>query len=71
MTARQLTSVVTIAADPLNLTIQIDVDLADGDLANDVAREWGNLLIQYRNEENQRARREDHINAQSAGQRPL
>ena len=63
MTARQLTNVVTIAADPLNLTIQIDVDLADGDLANDVAREWGNLLIQYRNEENQRARREDHINA--------
>ena len=63
MTARQLTNVVTIAADPLNLTIQIDVDLADGDLANDVAREWGNLLIQYRNAENQRARREDHINA--------
>ncbi len=63
MTARQLTSVVTIAADPLNLTIQIDVDLADGDQANDVAREWGNLLIQYRNEENQRARREDYINA--------
>ncbi len=63
MTARQLTSVVTIAADPLNLTIQIDVDLADGDLANDVAREWGNLLIQYRNAENQSARREDHINA--------
>ena len=63
MTARQLTNVVTIAADPLNLTIQIDVDLANGDQANDVAREWGNLLIQYRNEENQRARREDHINA--------
>ncbi len=63
MTARQLISVVTIAADPLNLTIQIDVDLADGNLANDVAREWGNLLIQYRNAENQRARREDYINA--------
>ncbi len=63
MTARQLTSVVTIAADPLSLTIQIDVDLANGDLANDVAREWGNLLIQYRNKENQIARREDHINA--------
>jgi capsular polysaccharide biosynthesis protein len=54
---------VTIASDPLNLTIQIDVDLTDGDLANDVAREWGNLLIQYRNDQNQRARREDHITA--------
>ena len=63
MTARHLLSLVTIASDPLNLTIQIDVDLTDGDLANDVAREWGNLLIQYRNAENQRARREDHINA--------
>ena len=63
MTAGQLLGLVTIASDPLNLTIQIDVDLADGDLANDVAREWGNLLIQYRNAENQRARREDHINA--------
>ncbi|HLV36411.1 MAG TPA: hypothetical protein VKY59_14895 [Spirillospora sp.] len=63
MTATQLKNAVTIASDPLNLTIQIDVDLPDGDLANDVAREWGNLLIQYRNEENQRARREDHITA--------
>jgi capsular polysaccharide biosynthesis protein len=63
MTATDLKSKVTIAPDPLNLTIQIDVDLPDGDLANDVAREWGNLLIQYRNDENQRARREDHINA--------
>ena len=63
MTARDLLGQVTIASDPLNLTIQIDVDLTDGELANDVAREWGNLLIQYRNAENQRARREDHINA--------
>ncbi len=63
MTAGELKSKVTIAPDPLNLTIQIDVDLSDGNLANDVAREWGNLLIQYRNQENQRARREDHINA--------
>jgi len=63
MTPGDLKNKVTIAPDPLNLTIQIDVDLPDGDLANDVAREWGNLLIQYRNEENQRARREDHINA--------
>lgn len=63
MTATELKNNVTIAADDLSLTIQIDVRLADGDLANDVAREWGNLLIQYRVEENQRARREDHISA--------
>lgn len=63
MTPPQLMSAVTLASDPLNLTIQIDVDLMDGELANDVAREWGNLLIEYRNQENQRARREDHITA--------
>ena len=63
MTPGQLKNAATIASDPLNLTIQIDVDLPDGNLANDVAREWGNLLIQYRNAENQKARREDHINA--------
>jgi capsular polysaccharide biosynthesis protein len=63
MTPSQLKSAVTIASDPLNLTIQIDADMPDGNLANDVAREWGNRLIEYRNEENQRARREDHINA--------
>ena len=63
MTAGELKSKVIIASDPLNLTIQIDVDLPDGNLANDVAREWGNLLIQYRNDANQRARREDHITA--------
>jgi capsular polysaccharide biosynthesis protein len=63
MTASELKDRVTIAADDLSLSIQIDVRLPDGDLANDVAREWGNLLIQYRTAENQRARREDHINA--------
>jgi capsular polysaccharide biosynthesis protein len=63
MTPGDLKSKVTIASDPLNLTIQIDADLPNPQQAGDVAREWGNLLIQYRNEENQRARREDHINA--------
>jgi capsular polysaccharide biosynthesis protein len=64
MTPEQLKSKVTIAADQLSLTIQIDVDLPDGELANDVAREWGNMLVQYRNERNQQSRREDRIDAQ-------
>lgn len=63
MQASELKSAVTIVPDPNSLSIQIDVDLPDGNLANDVAREWGNLLIQYRNEENQKARREDRIDA--------
>ncbi len=66
MTTAELKSRVTIADDSLNLTIQIDADMGTPQLAADVAREWGNLLIEYRNEENQRARREDHINASLA-----
>jgi len=64
MTPEQLKSDVTIAADQLSLTIQIDVDLPDGNLANDVAREWANQLVIYRNERNQESRREDRIDAQ-------
>jgi capsular polysaccharide biosynthesis protein len=58
-----LNSKVTIAPDPLRFTIQIDVDLPNGDLANDVARTWGEMLVQYRNEQNQTVRREDRIDA--------
>jgi len=59
-----LNSRATIAADQLSLLIQIDVDLEDGNLANDVARTWGSLLVQYQNDLNQQARREDRIQAQ-------
>lgn len=63
MLPADLKSNVTIAADQLRLTIQIDVDLPDGDLANDVARVWGEQLVQFRNEQNQTVRREDRIDA--------
>ncbi|MBZ0277026.1 MAG: hypothetical protein K8I60_12825, partial [Anaerolineae bacterium] len=64
MTPDQLMSGVTIAADDLSLSLQIDVDLTDGDLANRVARAWGEELVVYRNQENQKNRREDRIDAQ-------
>lgn len=69
MQSAELIGNVTIAPDPLDLTIQIDVDLRGEDInitgrqASDIARTWGELLIQYRVEQNQKARREDHINA--------
>jgi capsular polysaccharide biosynthesis protein len=64
MTPQQLKSKVTIAADQLSLTIQIDVDLASEEVANNVAGEWANQLVIYRNERNQESRREDRIDAQ-------
>jgi len=51
------------AADQLRFTVQIDVDNTDGELANQIAREWGQLLVDYRNEINQRSRREDRVDA--------
>ncbi len=59
----QLKGIATITPNQNNLTIQIDIDLYSGDLANDIARTWGDLLVEYRNQENQEVRREDRIDA--------
>lgn len=63
MTPEQLKGITTITANRNNMTVKIDVDLYSGELANDIAREWGNVLIQYRNEQSQIARQEDRVNA--------
>jgi capsular polysaccharide biosynthesis protein len=39
------------------------VDLPDGELANRVAKAWGERLVMYRDQENQKNRREDQVNA--------
>ncbi|MDX2075683.1 MAG: hypothetical protein SFZ02_04590 [bacterium] len=51
------------AADQLRLTVQIDVDNTDGELGNQIARAWGQALVDYRNAVNQRSRREDRVDA--------
>ncbi|MBE2267580.1 MAG: hypothetical protein IAE80_05065 [Anaerolinea sp.] len=63
MTPDDLLAAATFNADRDRLTMQIDVDLTDGELANDIAREWGNLLVAYRARENQTVRQEDRITA--------
>lgn len=63
MTPGDLKSNVFIAPDTLRLVIQIDVRLPDCDLANDVARVWGDQLVQWRNQQNQLQRREDRVDA--------
>jgi len=63
MTPGQLKGNVTIAPDTLRLVVRIDVRSTDGDLANDIARAWGQQLVDYRNQENQTSRREDRVNA--------
>lgn len=63
MTPEDLRGDVTIASDDSRLVIQIDVENPNGDVANDIARKWADLFIQWRNEENQKVRREDRIDA--------
>jgi capsular polysaccharide biosynthesis protein len=63
MFAADLLGNVEIVSNRDNLTIQIDVTLPDPQIAGDVARTWGDLLVQYRNEQNQTARQEDRVSA--------
>ncbi|MBC7813124.1 MAG: hypothetical protein H7175_18345, partial [Burkholderiales bacterium] len=44
--------------------IQIDVDLPDAALAGQVARQYGLVMVETRNQRNQTVRREDQIDAQ-------
>lgn len=55
---------VTIAASSDSNIITIEVVNKDGNLANDIARAWGNQLIYWRNQENAGLRQEDRIQAQ-------
>lgn len=54
---------VRIAAEAQRFLITIAVDNENGDAANDVARKWAELLVQWRNDENQKQRREDRVTA--------
>lgn len=63
MLATDLLGDVRIGTDRNSLSLQIDVEMADCALASRIAQEWGILLIQYRNAQNQTARQEDRVNA--------
>lgn len=54
---------VTIASDDSRFVIQIDVENENGDLANDIAKKWAELFVQWRNDENQKQRKEDRVGA--------
>ncbi|MGC9358058.1 MAG: YveK family protein [Anaerolineae bacterium] len=59
----ELKSDVTIASDSQDLTIQIDVDDYDGEQANRIARTWAELLVQWRDSENQYQLKQDRVYA--------
>lgn len=61
MTAGDLLSDVKVASDNSSFVISLTVDNSDPDLANDIARTWGNLLKQWQTENNDKLRKEDRI----------
>lgn len=63
MTADELKGDVVITVGQIDFTIRIDVDSANPALAESVAREWGQQLVEYRFQQNQTVRREDRIDA--------
>jgi capsular polysaccharide biosynthesis protein len=60
-TAGDLLGDVKVASDNASFVIELTVENSDPDLANDIARAWGNLLIQWQTENNDKLRKEDRI----------
>ena len=54
---------VYIAAEAQRFLIRIEVENENGQLANDIALSWAEILVQWRNDENQKQRREDRVTA--------
>ncbi len=61
MTPQQLLADFSVSSDRLSLVLQLVVENPDPNLANDIARTWGDLLIQWQNQENEKNRQEDRI----------
>ena len=63
MLPAQLRADVRFAPNLDSLVIQIDAEHGDPGQAARIAAEWAQLLVLYRNDENQQARQEDRIDA--------
>jgi capsular polysaccharide biosynthesis protein len=61
MTAQELLGDVEVASDNFSFMVSLAVENTDPNLANDIARTWGNQLIQWQIAENDKNRQEDRI----------
>ncbi len=64
MTPEQLLSDIEVASDDSSFVIQLNVENTDPNLANDIARTWGNTFIQWRIDDNATQRKEDRVDAE-------
>ena len=63
MTPEQLRGNAHFAAEDDRMVIKLEIEAYDGDQANDIARTWGQHLIQWRDSQNQRQNKEDRVYA--------
>jgi capsular polysaccharide biosynthesis protein len=61
MQSNDLLGDVTVSSDRLGLVVQLNVENTNPDLGNDIARTWGELLIQWQNQENDKNLQGDRI----------
>lgn len=64
MTPEQLLGDIEVASDDSSFVIQLNVENTDPNLANDIARTWGNTFIQWRIDDNATQRKEDRVDAE-------
>ena len=64
MEAEALKSKAIIASKDEDFIIQIDVEDTDGEQANRIALAWAQEVVNWRNQENQKQRKEDRVDAQ-------
>ena len=64
LTPQELLSDIRVASDESSFVIQLNVENTDPNLANDVARTWGNTFIQWRTDDNATQRKEDRVEAE-------
>ncbi|MDX1992853.1 MAG: Wzz/FepE/Etk N-terminal domain-containing protein [bacterium] len=63
MSAGEVLGNTNFAPDQFRLSIRIEVESTDPAVAQQIARAWGQQLVDYRNERNQLSRREDRVEA--------
>ena len=64
MTPEQLLGDVEVASDDSSFVVELNVENTDPNLANDIARTWGNIFVQWRIEDNATQRKEDRVDAE-------
>jgi capsular polysaccharide biosynthesis protein len=64
MDPKDLAGDVKIVADDSIMVIKIEVDNANGELANQIANTWAQLLVQWRDEQNALQDKEDRVFAE-------